>query len=206
LKIFKEDKMDIKSANFVVSNTDYKKCPTPNIPEYAFIGRSNVGKSSLINMLTNFSKLAKISGRPGKTQLINHFLINENWYLVDLPGYGYAKVSKKNRNKWQEFIQAYLIHRENLYCLFILVDSRLEPQQIDIDFINWVGEKSIPFAIAFTKADKLSKNQLASNVAAFKKELLKSWGELPTQFITSSTDKVGRDEILNFIDEVNHAD
>lgn len=198
--------MDIKTANFVVSNTDYKKCPIPNIPEYAFIGRSNVGKSSLINMLTNFSKLAKISGRPGKTQLINHFLINENWYLVDLPGYGYAKVSQKNRNKWQEFIQAYLIGRENLFCLFILIDSRLEPQKIDIDFINWVGEKGIPFAIAFTKADKLSKNQLASNVAAFKKELLKTWDDLPVQFITSSVDKMGRDEILSYIEEINKAD
>jgi GTP-binding protein len=198
--------MEIKTANFVVSNTDYKKCPAPNLPEYAFIGRSNVGKSSLINMLTNFSKLAKISGRPGKTQLINHFIINENWYLVDLPGYGYAKVSKKNRNKWQEFIQAYLINRENLYCLFILIDARLEPQQIDIEFIFWAGEKGIPFSIVFTKADKLSKNELASNVAAFKKELLKSWEELPAQFITSAVQKTGRDEILNYIDTINKAD
>lgn len=198
--------MEIKTANFVVSNTDYKKCPTPNLPEYAFIGRSNVGKSSLINMLTNFSKLAKISGRPGKTQLINHFIINENWYLVDLPGYGYAKASKKNRNKWQEFIQAYLISRENLYCLFILIDARLEPQKIDIDFIFWAGEKGIPFSIVFTKADKLSKNELASNVAAFKKELLKTWEELPTQFITSAVQKTGRDEILEYIDAINRAD
>lgn len=198
--------MEIKTAAFVISNTDYKKCPTPNMPEYAFIGRSNVGKSSLINMLTNFSKLAKISGRPGKTQLINHFKINDNWYLVDLPGYGYAKVSKKNRSMWQVFIQEYLLNRENLYCLFILVDSRLEPQKIDLEFINWVGEKEIPFAIVFTKADKLSKNQLESNVAAYKKELLKVWEVLPTNFVTSATLKMGRPEILTFIDEINSAD
>ncbi len=195
--------MKINSATFIISNTDYKKCPPPNMPEYAFIGRSNVGKSSLINMLTNYSKLAKVSGRPGKTQLINHFKINENWYLVDLPGYGYAKVSKKNRNKWQQFIQQYIINRENLYCLFILIDSRLEPQKIDIEFINWVGKKGIPFAILFTKADKLTKNKLASNMATYKKELLKYWDELPTSFITSAVEKTGRDEVLGFIDKIN---
>ena len=197
--------MKIDTATFIISNTDYKKCPAPDLPEYAFIGRSNVGKSSLINMLTNHSKLAKVSGRPGKTQLINHFKINENWYLVDLPGYGYAKVSKKNRNKWQQFIQQYIINRENLYCLFILIDSRLEPQNIDIEFINWVGKKEIPFSILFTKADKLTKNQLASNMATYKKELLKYWDELPTNFITSAVQKTGRNEILDFIDEINSA-
>ncbi len=197
--------MKIDTATFIISNTDYKKCPAPDLPEYAFIGRSNVGKSSLINMLTNHSKLAKVSGRPGKTQLINHFKINENWYLVDLPGYGYAKVSKKNRNKWQQFIQQYIINRENLYCLFILIDSRLEPQNIDIEFINWVGKKGIPFSILFTKADKLTKNQLASNMATYKKELLKYWDELPTNFITSAVQKTGRNEILDFIDEINSA-
>ncbi len=197
--------MQIKTATFVISNTDYKKCPPPTLPEYAFIGRSNVGKSSLINMLTDNNKLAKISGRPGKTQLINHFKINDNWFLVDLPGYGYAKVSKKNRNKWQTFIQEYLLNRENLYCLFILIDSRLEPQKIDLEFINWVGQKQIPFSIAFTKADKLTKNKLESNIAAYKKELLKTWEELPTNFITSSTLKMGREDILTFIDGINSA-
>jgi GTP-binding protein len=195
--------MQIKTAKFVISNTDYKKCPAPNLPEYAFIGRSNVGKSSLINMLTNHNKLAKVSGQPGKTQLINHFIINENWYLVDLPGYGYAKVSKKQRGQWQKFIRDYLVNRENLYCLFILVDSRLEPQKIDIEFINWVGKRMIPFAVVFTKSDKLTKNKLASNIAAYKAELLKYWEELPTTFITSSVDKAGKDEILNFIDNIN---
>ncbi len=194
--------MQIKTAKFVISNTDYKKCPAPNMPEFAFIGRSNVGKSSLINMLTNHSKLAKVSGQPGKTQLINHFIINDNWYLVDLPGYGYAKVSKKQRGQWQKFIRDYLINRENLYCLFILVDSRLEPQKVDIEFINWVGKKMIPFAIVFTKSDKLTKNKLASNIASYKAELLKHWEELPATFITSSVNKTGKDEILDFIDEV----
>jgi GTP-binding protein len=196
--------MDIKTATFVISNTDYKKCPPPDKPEYAFIGRSNVGKSSLINMLTNRSKLAKVSGRPGKTQLINHFLINDNWYLVDLPGYGYAKASKKDRHKWQEFIQKYLISRENLYCLFILIDIRLEPQKIDIDFINWVGKKEIPFSIIFTKADKLTKTKLNNNLQTFKQELLSNWEELPTLFTTSAVKKTGRDDILTFIEEINN--
>lgn len=196
--------MDIKTAIFIISNTDYKKCPPASMPEYAFIGRSNVGKSSLINMLTNFGKLAKVSGRPGKTQLINHFKINDKWYLVDLPGYGYAKVSKKSRHKWQEFIQSYIINRENLYSLFILVDIRLEPQKIDIEFINWVGEKGVPFAIVFTKSDKLTKNKLQNNISVYNKELAKYWDELPTMFVTSSTKKTGRDDILNFIDEINN--
>jgi len=197
--------MNIKTANFIISNTDYKKCPKPDIPEYAFIGRSNVGKSSLINMLTNHSKLAKTSGKPGKTQLINHFLINNNWYLVDLPGYGYARISRQNRNKWQEFTQQYLINRENLYCLFILVDSRLEIQKIDTEFINWVGSKSIPFSIIFTKTDKISKTQLDKNVSLYKKELLNYWEELPPIFITSSTNKTGRDDILTFIENINNS-
>ena len=145
--------MQITKAEFLISNTEYKKCPAPILPEYAFIGRSNVGKSSLINMLTNNSKLAKVSGQPGKTQLINHFKINEKWYLVDLPGYGYAKVSKTMRSKWQKFIQDYLLYRENLYCVFVLIDSRLEPQKIDLEFMEWLGENSIPFGIAFTKAE-----------------------------------------------------
>ncbi len=195
--------MEIKKASFVISNTDYKKCPVPDLPEYAFIGRSNVGKSSLINMLTNNSKLAKTSARPGKTQLINHFIINDYWYLVDLPGYGYAQVSKKSRNKWQHFIQEYLLHRENLYCLFILIDSRLEPQQIDIDFVNWIGKHQIPFSLVFTKADKLSKNQLESNLSHYKKTLEAYWDELPTIFVTSSAQKLGREELLDFIDTIN---
>jgi GTP-binding protein len=198
--------MEVKSAKFIISNTDYKKCPSPSMPEYAFIGRSNVGKSSLINMLTNYSKLAKISGRPGKTQLINHFLINEKWYLVDLPGYGYAKVSKKERNKWQLFIQDYLLKRENLYCLFVLIDSRLEPQKIDLEFINWAGEKKIPFAIVFTKSDKLTKNKLESNLAVYQKELNKFWDELPVNFVTSAVVKTGREEILEYIDGINSAE
>lgn len=195
--------MDVKTAEFVISNTDYTKCPEPSIPEYAFIGRSNVGKSSLINMLTNNSKLAKTSGRPGKTQLINHFLINKEWYLVDLPGYGYAQVSKKERSKWQKFIQDYLLKRTNLYCLFILVDSRHEPQKIDLEFINWAGENGIPISIVFTKSDKLTKNKLASNISFYKKELGKFWEDLPVSFISSSVNKEGRDEILKFISGIN---
>ena len=196
--------MEIKTATFVISNTDYKKCPPPSIPEYAFIGRSNVGKSSLINMLTNHGKLAKVSGRPGKTQLINHFKINDNWFLVDLPGYGYARVSKSNRHKWQEFIQSYIINRENLYSLFILIDIRLEPQKIDIEFLNWVGKKEVPFAIVFTKADKLAKTKLHNSVEVYKKELYKFWEELPPMFITSATKKLGRDEILDYIESINN--
>ena len=197
--------MKINTATFIISNTDYKKCPSPIIPEYAFIGRSNVGKSSLINMLTNYGKLAKVSGRPGKTQLINHFKINDKWYLVDLPGYGYAKVSKTSRHKWQEFIQNYIINRENLYSLFILVDIRLEPQKIDIDFINWVGSKGVPFSIIFTKSDKLSQSKLKSNIEVYEKELAKDWVELPNMFVSSAPKKIGRDEILDYIDEINRA-
>lgn len=197
--------MKIKSANFVISNTDVKKCPSDGLPEYAFIGRSNVGKSSLINMLTERNKLAKISGRPGKTQLINHFLINENWYLVDLPGYGYAKASKTSRAKWEKFIADYLTQREELLNVFVLLDSRLEPQQIDIEFMNWCGEKNIPFSMVFTKIDKLSSTVLQKNLAKYKKEMLKYWEELPPVFTTSSTSKFGREKLLNYIERINES-
>lgn len=195
--------MEIKSAIFLMSNTSVEKCPKPDLPEFAFIGRSNVGKSSLINMITNHKKLAKTSARPGKTQLINHFLINENWYLVDLPGYGYAKVSKTQRNKFQAYISDYIIKRENLYCLFVLIDSRHEPQKIDLEFIEWLGEKGIPFSIIFTKADKLGRNKIASNVAYYKKQLLKNWEELPPIFVSSSETGMGKEEILNFIASID---
>ncbi|MGE4287427.1 MAG: ribosome biogenesis GTP-binding protein YihA/YsxC [Salinivirgaceae bacterium] len=195
--------MEIQKAEFVISNTDYKKCPEANMPEYAFIGRSNVGKSSLINMLANHSKLAKVSGQPGKTQLINHFIIDNKWYLVDLPGYGYAKVSKKMRTKWQKFIQDYLLMRTNLYCVFVLLDSRLEPQKIDLEFLEWLGTNGVPLALAFTKADKLSKTALAKNIAVYKKELLKHWEQLPQYFITSSETKLGKEELLGYIHQIN---
>lgn len=194
---------EIKTAQFLMSNTNVKKCPAPDRPEYAFIGRSNVGKSSLINMLTNQKKLAKTSSRPGKTQLINHFIINDSWYLVDLPGYGYAKVSKKARNKFQAYIVDYILQRENLYCLFVLIDSRLEPQAIDLDFISWLGEKQVPFALVFTKADKLGKTKLASAVAHYKKELKKQWAELPPVLVSSAETGLGKEEILSFIDEAH---
>lgn len=195
--------MIIKSAEFVISNTEISKCPEPRKPEYAFIGRSNVGKSSLINMLTNNKKLAKTSGRPGKTQLINHFEINQSWYLVDLPGYGYAKTSKMNRYKWTKFIEEYLKNRENLMNTFVLIDSRLEPQKIDQEFMNWLGHNQIPFSMVFTKTDKLSSSALQKNMAKYKKEMLKTWEELPPVFITSSESKLGRENLLNYIDEVN---
>jgi len=195
--------MEIKTAEFIISSTDYKKCPSPNLPEYAFIGRSNVGKSSLINMLTNHSKLAKVSGQPGKTQLINHFKIDNSWYLVDLPGYGFAKVSKAQREKWQQFIQDYIVHRENLYCLFVLIDSRHEPQKLDLEFMQWLGEKGIAFAIVFTKTDKLTKNHLEKNSSGYKKELLNYWEELPPIFITSAETKMGKDVLLLFIEDIS---
>lgn len=195
--------MVIKSATFVISNTEISKCPEPIKPEYAFIGRSNVGKSSLINMLTNNKKLAKTSGRPGKTQLINHFEINEAWYLVDLPGYGYAKTSKMNRFKWTKFIEEYLRTRENLMNTFVLIDSRLEPQKIDQEFMNWLGHNQIPFSMVFTKTDKLSSSALQKNMAKYKKEMLKYWEELPPVFITSSESKLGKENLLNYIDDVN---
>jgi GTP-binding protein len=194
--------MQVKNAVFVISNTDYKKCPPPEKPEFAFIGRSNVGKSSLINMLTNRKKLAKTSARPGKTQLINHFLINEEWYLVDLPGYGWAKVSKSLKEQWEPMIKNYLVHRENLYCVFVLIDSRLPPQQNDIDFINGLGEADVPFVLVFTKADKQSKNKTQSNVAGFIKKMKENWDEIPRYFITSSEDDTGKEEVLAFIEEL----
>lgn len=196
--------MQIKKAKFLISNTDYKKCPEANLPEYAFIGRSNVGKSSLINMLTNIKDLAKTSSKPGKTQLINHFDINDKeWYLVDLPGYGYAKTSKENKEKWQKMIEQYLLNRENLYCVFVLIDTRLEPQAIDIRFMAWLGEKQIPFCIVGTKADKVSAAVVGKNTAALKNELLKSFEFVPQIFITSAENKIGKEEILNFIDTIN---
>jgi GTP-binding protein len=195
--------MIIKSAEFVISNTEISKCPEPIKPEYAFIGRSNVGKSSLINMLTNSKKLAKTSGRPGKTQLINHFEINESWYLVDLPGYGYAKTSKMNRFKWTRFIEEFLKSRESLMNTFVLIDSRLEPQKIDQEFMNWLGYNQIPFSMVFTKTDKLSSSVLQKNMSRYKKEMLKTWEELPPVFITSSESKLGRESLLNYIGGVN---
>ena len=193
----------IKSAEFVISNSDVRKCPQDGKPEYAFIGRSNVGKSSLINMLTRRKKLAMTSATPGKTLLINHFIINDEWYLVDLPGYGYAKRSKTQNEKLQEIISDYVLGREQMTLLFVLIDSRHEPQKIDLEFIQWLGENGIPFAIIFTKADKLGKVQLAGNLAAYKKRLLEEWEELPPVFVTSSENATGRDEVLQYINDIN---
>ncbi|GFZ80801.1 putative GTP-binding protein EngB [Aquaticitalea lipolytica] len=195
--------MLIKTAEFVMSNSEVAKCPKDVLPEYAFIGRSNVGKSSLINMLTNHKNLAKTSGRPGKTQLINHFLINKNWFLVDLPGYGYAKVSKTAKKKFQKFITDYFEKRQQLVAAFVLVDIRHEPQKIDLEFMEWMGVNAIPFSIIFTKADKLKPKAIERNVEAYTQELLKTWEETPTYFITSSTSSVGRDEVLQNIDITN---
>jgi GTP-binding protein len=195
--------MLIKTAEFVMSNSEVAKCPKDVLPEYAFIGRSNVGKSSLINMLTNHKNLAKTSGRPGKTQLINHFLINKNWFLVDLPGYGYAKVSKTAKKKFQKFITDYFEKRQQLVAAFVLVDIRHEPQKIDLEFMEWMGVNAIPFSIIFTKADKLKPKAIERNVEAYTQELLKTWEETPTYFITSSTSSVGRDEVLQNIDVTN---
>jgi len=195
--------MLIKSAEFVVSNTDVAKCPSDRKPEYAFIGRSNVGKSSLINMLMQRKSLAKTSGRPGKTQLINHFLINKSWYLVDLPGYGYARVSKSTKKVFQKFITQYFSKRQQLVLAFVLVDCRHEPQKIDLDFMQWMGENEIPFSIIFTKADKLKENVLQKNIEKYTAVLLESWEEMPTYFITSSSNGTGRDELLNYIGDIN---
>ena len=195
--------MIVKSADFIQSVTDWKKCPQSNLPEYAFIGRSNVGKSSLINMLVRNKKLAKTSSKPGKTQTINHFLINKDWYLVDLPGYGYASISKTMREKWQKMINDYLVSRENLQLVFVLVDSRLEPQKIDIDFINGLGESGVPFSIIFTKIDKLSANKVQGNVQRFKNKLMETWEELPFMLLTSSETGKGRDEVLQYIEDIN---
>jgi len=191
--------MKIKEAVFVVSNSDISKCPTDEKNEFAFIGRSNVGKSSLINMLTGKKNLAKTSGTPGKTQLINHFLIDEKWYLVDLPGYGYAKASKTARYKWEKFISEYLTKRKNLMNTFVLLDARLEPQQIDLEFMNWCGEKGLPFSMVFTKIDKLSSTALQKNLAKYRKEMLKYWDELPPVFTSSSESGFGKEPILNYI-------
>lgn len=195
--------MNVVKAEFIISNTDYRKCPAPDKPEYAFIGRSNVGKSSLINMLTNNQRLAKTSGKPGKTQLINHFLINGQWYLVDLPGYGWAKVSKEARAKWDIMIKEYIRNRSNLYCLFVLIDSRLDPQKIDIDFLNWLGENAIPLAIVFTKADKQSAGKTHEKITLFQKKLSETWEAMPDMLITSSTDKTGRVELLEYINKIH---
>jgi len=195
--------MEIKQVKFLVSNTKVEKCPKPDKPEYAFIGRSNVGKSSLINMLVKSRSLAKISSKPGKTQLINHFLVNESWYLVDLPGYGYAQVPKTEREKWEKFVRQYILRRTNLYCLFVLVDSRHDPQPADLEFMEWLGISRIPFAIIFTKTDKLKPSELDENLARYRAVLLQKWEELPPVFDTSSVSGDGREEILNFIEQVN---
>ena len=196
--------MKIKSADFVISNSDVAKCPNEPIPEYAFIGRSNVGKSSLINMLTERKSLAKISGRPGKTQLINHFKINGNWFLVDLPGYGYARVSKRDKKTFQKYITDYFIKRKQLLSAFVLVDVRHEPQKIDMEFMEFLGENMIPFSIIFTKADKLKPKVIEKNVDSYIKQLLDGvWEEAPNYFITSSSKNLGRDEVLFYIDDIN---
>lgn len=195
--------MEIKSAEFVISSPRVSMCPKDTKPEYAFIGRSNVGKSSLINMLCNNKKLAKTSATPGKTLLINHFIINKNWYLVDLPGYGFAKRSKTEIAKLEQMINGYILQREQLVNVFVLVDIRLEAQKIDLDFINWLGSSSVPFAIVFTKADKLGPVKAKSNVEEYKKKLSETWEELPPIFITSSEKKTGRDEVLDYIGDIN---
>ena len=189
----------------MMSNSDVAKCPKDRIPEYAFIGRSNVGKSSLINMLMLRKNLAKTSGRPGKTQLINHFLINKNWYLVDLPGYGYARVSKSSKKVFQKFITNYFEKREQMVLAFVLVDCRHEPQPIDMEFMEWMGETGIPFNIIFTKADKLKPKALERNIKTYTEKMLESWEEMPSYFITSASDSTGRDEVLKYIDELNNS-
>lgn len=195
--------MPIHSATFVISSPDVAQCPKSNLPEYAFIGRSNVGKSSLINMLCHNPKLAKTSQKPGKTLLINHFLIDSQWHLVDLPGYGYAQTGQKQRDKLQQMIERYCLLREQLVSLFVLVDSRLEPQPIDLNFMNWLGENEVPFSIVFTKSDKLGRGALAANIEAYKRKLLETWVELPTMFITSAEKGTGEDEIIRYIDTIN---
>ena len=195
--------MVIKSAEFIISNSRVEKCPTTGLPEYAFIGRSNVGKSSLINMLTARKGLAMTSQKPGKTQLINHFIINDAWYLVDLPGYGYARLGKDSRDSLRRMIEDYVLERKELVLLFVLLDCRHEPQKIDLEFIQWLGEEGVPFALVFTKADKLSKGRLAANVEAYKAKLHEEWEELPPIFVTSSEERMGRDELLGYIEEIN---
>lgn len=195
--------MEIKDARFVISNTDVKKCPRPDKPEYAFIGRSNVGKSSLINMLTRRKSLAKTSGKPGKTRLINHFLINDEWYLVDLPGYGYAKIGKTEREKWEKSFRNYILQRENLYCLFVLIDSRHEPQPIDLEFMEWLGLSRIPFAIIFTKTDKLKPGEQEKNIENYKAKMYEQWETMPPWLLSSAATGEGRDQILQYIRNIN---
>ena len=195
--------MKIKSAEFVISNTDFRKCPSGNRPEYAFIGRSNVGKSSLINMLTGRNGLAKTSSTPGKTLLINHFMINNEWYIVDLPGYGYARRGKEQREQLRHIIQTYILGRQQMTNLFVLVDSRHEPQAVDMEFMNWCGEHNVPVSIVFTKVDKLGRDAGQRNIEAYKQQLGETWEELPPIFITSSQDGRGRDELLDYIDSIN---
>ena len=195
--------MKIKTAEFVISNTNYRICPAPRMAEYAFIGRSNVGKSSLINAIVDKKNLAKTSGKPGKTQLINHFIINKEWYLVDLPGFGYAKISKTKRAEFHDMISEYLLNRTSLMCLFVLIDSRHKPQDIDKEFMQWLSEKGIPFVMVFTKVDKIGKVVLAKNIGTYKAEMLKAWGELPQIFITSAEKKTGTKEICDFIEQLN---
>ena len=195
--------MKIKSAEFVMSNSDVTKCPKEKLIEYAFIGRSNVGKSSLINMLMQKKSLAKTSGRPGKTQLINHFLINKNWFLVDLPGYGYARVSKSSKRIFQKFITQYFSKRQQLALAFVLIDCRHKPQKVDLEFMQWMGENQVPFSIIFTKQDKMKPNALIKNIEDYKLKMLESWEEMPNYFITSSTKYVGKESLLNFIETIN---
>lgn len=195
--------MEIKSAEFVISNTDVQQCPDGTRAEYAFIGRSNVGKSSLINMLTARKRLAMTSQKPGKTQLINHFIINNDWYLVDLPGYGYAQRGKENRENLRRIIESYILLRPQLTCLFVLLDCRHAPQKIDLEFMEWLGENEVPFAIIFTKTDKISKGRLQENLDAYRRKMLETWEELPNILTSSSENKDGREEILHYIDEIN---
>lgn len=194
--------MFIKTAFYTGSFVDYKDCPERELPEFAFIGRSNVGKSSLINMLTGQNKLAKTSGTPGKTQTINYFTINDDWFLVDLPGYGYARISKKQRNKWLDFIRGFLVKRMQVQCVCLLIDVRIKPQKIDIEFANWMGEKHIPFVIVFTKAEKTKSKEVAENVEAFRNAMLEYWNEVPQHFVTSAISGEGKEELLSFIDEI----
>lgn len=195
--------MKIDTATYLISAPSVELCPESTLPEYAFIGRSNVGKSSLVNMLTGNSRLAKTSATPGKTMMINYFLINGRWHLVDLPGYGFAKRSKKEQEKFQQMISGYVLHRQQMTCLFVLVDSRHEPQRIDLDFIQWLGENEVPFALVFTKGDKLGKTKLGANVARFLDGLREQWEELPPHFVTSSVTRAGRDELLDYIQQIN---
>lgn len=195
--------MLIKSSAYIISSPEYTDCPAPNLPEYAFIGRSNVGKSTLINMLAGTDKLAKTSGTPGKTRLLNHFIINDEWYIVDLPGYGFAKVSMSERKKWEKMIEDYLRKRENLVTVFVLIDSRHSPQKIDLEFVNQLGKWQIPFCLVFTKADKENQRTVSANVKAFLDKMRETWQFLPQHFVTSAVKKMGRDKILQLIAEMN---